>query len=109
MRKAFSPWAAKMSPTRSRASRWRVLAIRLADSVNGVSRLHGDVSRKMWHNLWPQVPADEVPIKHVTNGIHVRSWLAPDIALHARPLSRQQVDERPSRSIGVGRRHTDSR
>jgi starch phosphorylase len=56
-----------------------VLAIRLADSVNGVSALHGDVSRKMWHNLWPAVPADEVPIKHITNGIHVRSWLAPDI------------------------------
>ena len=34
-----------------------VLAIRLADNNNGVSKLHGDVSRKMWHNLWPQVPA----------------------------------------------------
>ncbi|MGA2584223.1 MAG: alpha-glucan family phosphorylase [Tepidisphaeraceae bacterium] len=56
-----------------------VLAIRLADSVNGVSWLHGDVSRKMWHNVWPQVPPDEVPIQHVTNGIHVRSWLAPDM------------------------------
>jgi glycogen phosphorylase len=56
-----------------------VLAIRLADGVNGVSKLHGEVSRKMWHNLWPQVPPDEVPIKYVTNGIHVRSWLAPDI------------------------------
>jgi starch phosphorylase len=57
-----------------------VLAIRLADGINGVSWLHGDVSRKMWHNLWPRVPADEVPIKHVTNGIHVRTWLSPDIA-----------------------------
>jgi starch phosphorylase len=57
-----------------------VLAIRLADGVNGVSWLHGDVSRKMWHNLWPQVPPDEVPISSVTNGIHVRSWLSPDIA-----------------------------
>jgi glycogen phosphorylase len=56
-----------------------VLAIRLADGVNGVSALHGDVSRKMWHNLWPQVPPDEVPITSITNGIHVRSWLAPDI------------------------------
>ncbi|HTW94919.1 MAG TPA: alpha-glucan family phosphorylase, partial [Tepidisphaeraceae bacterium] len=56
-----------------------VLAIRLADSVNGVSALHGDVSRKMWHNLWPQVPPDEVPIQHVTNGIHTRSWLSSDI------------------------------
>jgi len=57
-----------------------VLAIRLADSINGVSALHGDVSRKMWHNVWPQVPPDEVPIKHITNGIHVRSWLSPDMA-----------------------------
>src|SRR3954451_6224836 len=56
-----------------------VLAIRLSDSLNGVSWLHGDVSRKMWHNLWPQVPPDEVPIKHVTNGIHVRTWLSPDM------------------------------
>jgi starch phosphorylase len=56
-----------------------VLAIRLADSINGVSALHGDVSRKMWHNVWPQVPPDEVPIKHITNGIHVRSWLSPDM------------------------------
>jgi glycogen phosphorylase len=56
-----------------------VLAIRLADHINGVSALHGDVSRKMWHNLWPQVPPDEVPIRHITNGIHVRTWLSPDI------------------------------
>jgi starch phosphorylase len=56
-----------------------VLAIRLADGCNGVSWLHGDVSRKMWHNIWPQVPPDEVPIKHITNGIHTRTWLAPDI------------------------------
>src|SRR5947207_10324479 len=57
-----------------------VLAIRLADSANGVSWLHGDVSRQMWHNIWPNVPPDEVPIQHVTNGIHVRSWLSPDIS-----------------------------
>ncbi len=40
-----------------------VLAIRLADSINGVSKLHGEVSRKMWHNLWPNVPSDEVPVR----------------------------------------------
>jgi starch phosphorylase len=56
-----------------------VLAIRLADSINGVSKLHGEVSRKMWHNLWPQVPPDEVPVKSITNGIHVRTWLSPDL------------------------------
>ncbi len=57
-----------------------VAAIRLADGVNAVSALHEEVARKMWHNLWPQVPADEVPIGHVTNGIHVRSWLSPEIS-----------------------------
>ena len=56
-----------------------VLAIRLADSYNGVSKLHGEVSRRMWHNLWPQVPEQEVPIRHITNGIHTRTWLSPDM------------------------------
>lgn len=57
-----------------------VLAIRLADGINGVSWLHGDVSRKMWHNIWPAVPPEEVPIYHVTNGIHTRTWLGNEIA-----------------------------
>ncbi|HET6252319.1 MAG TPA: alpha-glucan family phosphorylase [Tepidisphaeraceae bacterium] len=57
-----------------------LLAIRLADSVNGVSALHGDVSRHMWHNVWPLVPPDEVPIQHITNGIHTRTWLGQEIA-----------------------------
>ena len=57
-----------------------VLAIRLADGTNGVSKLHGEVSRQMWHNLWPSVPPDDVPIHSVTNGIHVRTWLSPDLS-----------------------------
>jgi starch phosphorylase len=52
-----------------------VLALRLADQYNGVSQLHGEVSR----NMWPAVPADEVPIQHVTNGIHLRTWMSPEI------------------------------
>ncbi|HZZ43596.1 MAG TPA: alpha-glucan family phosphorylase [Tepidisphaeraceae bacterium] len=56
-----------------------VLAIRLADSINGVSWLHGVVSRQMWHNIWPGVPDAEVPIQSITNGIHLRTWLSPDI------------------------------
>ncbi|MEZ0266157.1 MAG: alpha-glucan family phosphorylase [Phycisphaerae bacterium] len=56
-----------------------VLAIRLADQLNGVSALHGQVSRRMWHNIWPQVPPVEVPIRSVTNGIHARTWLSPDM------------------------------
>ena len=48
------------------------LALRLAAHCNGVSRLHGQVSRRMWRGLWPGVPVDEVPIRHVTNGVHPR-------------------------------------
>ncbi|MBL8879672.1 MAG: alpha-glucan family phosphorylase [Phycisphaerales bacterium] len=51
-----------------------ILALRLAYRSNGVSRLHGEVSRGMWKSCWPNVPRDEIPITHVTNGIHLRSW-----------------------------------
>ena len=53
-----------------------VLALRLASRTNGVSKLHGDVSRRMWQWLWPDLPLDEVPISHVTNGVHFRSWIS---------------------------------
>ena len=55
------------------------LALRLAAYCNGVSGLHGQVSRRMWNGLWPGVPADEVPIRHITNGVHARSWISHDI------------------------------
>ena len=57
-----------------------VLAIRLAENANAVSKLHGEVSRNMWRGIWPGVPETEVPITHVTNGIHIRSWISADIA-----------------------------
>ena len=57
-----------------------VLAIRLAEFANGVSRLHGDVSRSMWQGIWPEVPEEEVPIRHITNGIHIQTWVARDMA-----------------------------
>ncbi len=56
-----------------------VLAIRMSDWANGVSRLHGKVSRAMWHNIWPGVPEEDVPIGHVTNGVHARSWMSGDL------------------------------
>jgi len=55
-------------------------ALRMANQRCGVSQLHGKVTRRMWHGLWPQVPEDEIPIAHVTNGIHVPSWVAPELA-----------------------------
>jgi len=57
-----------------------VLALRLSRFVNGVSELHGHVSRKMWQQVWPNAPFEEIPITHVTNGIHTRSWLCTEIA-----------------------------
>jgi len=55
------------------------LAVRTADWANGVSKLHGEVSRGMWKGIWPNVPENEVPIQHVTNGVHARSWLSADL------------------------------
>src|SRR3984893_7434701 len=54
-----------------------VLALRLTGQHNGVSELHGAVSRKMWQFLWPGIDAEEVPIDSITNGIHTPSWIAP--------------------------------
>lgn len=56
-----------------------VLALRLTGQHNGVSALHGDVSRRMWQFLWPGVDVDEVPIASITNGIHSPSWVAPEM------------------------------
>ncbi len=80
-----------------------VAAIRLADTVNAVSQLHEEVSRKMWHNLWPQVPPEEVPIRHVTNGIHVRSWISPDISfILERYLSSRWMNDPADQSVWEG-------
>ena len=56
-----------------------VLGLKLARRVNAVSSLHGEVSRAMWKNLYPGKPEDSVPIGHITNGVHVPSWLAPQM------------------------------
>ncbi len=51
-----------------------ILALKLSAYANGVARLHGEVSRKMWAALWPGLAEGEVPISHVTNGVHPRTW-----------------------------------
>jgi starch phosphorylase len=53
-----------------------VLAMRLSGRRNGVSKLHGQVARRMWSFLWPEYHEEEVPIGHITNGIHTGTWLA---------------------------------
>jgi len=56
-----------------------VLALKNSRRANGVSAIHADISRRMWHCLWPERPEVEVPIGHITNGVHVLSWLAPQM------------------------------
>jgi glycogen phosphorylase len=53
-----------------------VLAIRLSGHVNAVSRAHGEVSRRMWADLWPARDPSKVPIGHVTNGVHIDTWMS---------------------------------
>lgn len=57
-----------------------VLALRFSGYRNGVSKLHGAVSRKLWTSVWPGTPAAETPIASITNGIHTRTWLSHDMA-----------------------------
>ena len=56
-----------------------ILALKIAGKKNGVSKLHGAVSRELFGDVWPNVPANESPIGYVTNGVHTCSWLAPTI------------------------------
>jgi glycogen phosphorylase len=56
-----------------------VLGLKLAEHRNGVSQLHGSICRKMWHGLWPDKEENEVPITSVTNGVHITTWMAPQL------------------------------
>lgn len=65
------PWGSGFNMT--------VLALRMAGQFNGVSQLHGQVSREMWQHVWPHLTVDEVPITSITNGIHVPTWTAGEM------------------------------
>ncbi|HPA46154.1 MAG TPA: alpha-glucan family phosphorylase [bacterium] len=56
-----------------------VMALRLSGRHNGVSRLHGEVARGMWNPLWKDVPQAEIPIMHITNGVHINTWISNDL------------------------------
>ena len=56
-----------------------VMGMRLAQRANGVSKLHGEVSRGMFDGLWPGFDDDEVPITSVTNGVHAPTWVAREV------------------------------
>ena len=77
-----------------------VLALRLSGYTNGVSELHGHISRGIWGSIWPGVPLDEVPIVSVTNGIHIKNWLSDEMnSLYERYLGPNWADESMDKQI----------
>jgi starch phosphorylase len=91
-------------------------ALRMSRSANAVSRRHGEVARDMWHWLWPERHGEEIPIGHVTNGVHVPTWigepmrelldrhLGPDWAARAEdPATWSAVDTIPSPELWAAR------
>ncbi len=76
------------------------LSLRLAAHVNGVSEKHGEVSREMWNDLWPETPVAETPIIHVTNGVHLRTWISPVMRnLYERYLPRRWRDRQQDPNV----------
>ena len=93
-----------------------VLGLRMANQRNGVSQLHGMVCRQMWHCLWPDVEEKDVPICSVTNGIHVPTWVTPQmarlyekylgadwVARHDDPALWEHVEDIPDEEIWTAR------
>jgi glycogen phosphorylase len=79
-----------------------VMGMRLAGASNGVSKLHGEVSRAMYQPLWPDLAVEEVPITSVTNGVHAPSWVAPDMDdLLSRHVSPEWPDAEASAWAGL--------
>ncbi len=77
-----------------------VLALKFAAHSNGVSKLHGEVSRRMWARVWNGVPLEEVPITSITNGIHTRSWISHDlVGLYDRYLGPKWVESPADQSV----------
>ncbi|QGV78407.1 glycosyltransferase family 1 protein [Streptomyces ficellus] len=71
-----------------------VMGLRLAQRANGVSTLHGAVSREMFAGLWPGFDPDEVPITSITNGVHAPTWVAPEVfRLGARRIGTQRAED----------------
>ena len=69
------------------------LAMRASGAVNGVSRLHGEVTKQMWQTIWPGVPGEKLPIRSITNGVHVSTWVSSEIgALLERHLGPNWLD-----------------
>ena len=71
-----------------------VLGFKMAGWRNGVSKLHGRVTRRMWQPIWPDTPEDEIPVTSITNGVHAPTWIAPELGqLFDRHLGPEWVDK----------------
>ncbi len=99
-RKRFLALGRMLSDDDSESFKMPILALRLSSYINGVSKLHGQVSREMWGALWPGVPVNEVPIISITNGIHVKNWLSEEMScLYERYLGPNWADETMDKSV----------
>jgi starch phosphorylase len=99
-REQFLGLGRPMNPRPDEPFSMAVLALRLSSGANGVSELHGMVARDMWRNLWPDTPSEEVPIASITNGIHTRSWISPDMAsLLIRYLGPRALEQPENREL----------
>jgi starch phosphorylase len=77
-----------------------VLALRHADWSNAVSELHGEVSRRMWQSVWPGVPAEEIPIVSITNGVHLPTWISSSMnRLLEKHLDRDWLERHDDRTL----------
>ncbi len=77
-----------------------VLALKACRAANGVSELHGQVSREMWNCLWPSLPVDKVPIGHITNGIHLLGWMKGPVRRFWRRKLASELGERERGGAG---------
>lgn len=87
-----------------------VLALKTASQVNGVSRLHGEVSRQMWADLYPGTAVDDVPIGHITNGVHVETFMHPamrDVVEERMGLDWNEALVNPARWAELSKNVTD--
>ena len=75
----FMKMGMKPNPEENAGFNMAILALKIAGKKNGVSRLHCEVSRELFADVWPEISPDESPIGYVTNGIHTCSWLAPNL------------------------------
>ncbi len=69
-------WGLPPNDSNNKEMSMTVLGFRMSNYNNGVSKLHGEVSREMWQHIWPGRVLEEIPISHITNGVHIATWLA---------------------------------